>query len=104
MNKQISINTQQFSAASQAAQKFVINCRGCGKTVDLVTFNEAGKIVGSNIDEIIKRVATGDIHIIVRPEALLICLDSLLAAEFVSLQKARFNASTRRNAAPKANC
>lgn len=67
---------------SPVAQKYLIRCRTCGKIVDLVTFGEASEIIGAALDQIIEYAATGEIHVIVRPEAMLVCLNSLLAVNF----------------------
>lgn len=65
------------------SQTYEAWCRGCGKDTDLVTFHEAVQIVGTDLDTVIKYVAKGNIHLGIRPEALLICLNSLVeVAEF----------------------
>ena len=65
---------------------YVGMCRGCWKTVEMVSFHEAVQIVGVGLDEIIKRTANGSLHLGIRPEALLVCLDSLLQADFKKLK------------------
>lgn len=66
-------------------QLYATWCAGCGKDVDLVTFNEAANITGTSIDAMVEQAAKGKLHLGIRPEALLICLNSLLKAEkFVS--------------------
>jgi hypothetical protein len=59
-------------------------CRGCRKTVEMVSFREAVQIVGIELNELIRRAAGGSLHLGIRPEALLICLDSLLQSNFGS--------------------
>lgn len=57
---------------------YATQCRGCGAEVELVTFDEAAKIVGTSIDAIINCAARGKLHLGIVPEALLVCLNSLL--------------------------
>lgn len=56
-------------------------CRGCGKETDLVSFHEAAEIVGKDLDAVINQVAKGRVHLGIRPEALLVCLNSLLGVD-----------------------
>jgi hypothetical protein len=56
-------------------------CAGCGKTVELVKIDEAALIAGTGVEPIIERAARRKIHLGIRPEALLFCVDSLLQKE-----------------------
>lgn len=78
LNEKFLVNTKRMQIVSFASERYTTLCSGCGKTVDLATFAEASEIVNANIDEIINRVASGAVHVVIRPEALLVCLDSLL--------------------------
>lgn len=73
---------QKITLLNSQTNSFVGMCRGCWKTVEMVSFHEAVQIVGVELDEIIRRAASGSLHLGIRPEALLICLDSLLQADF----------------------
>ena len=85
MKANISITPpQKITLLSRQTNSYIGLCRGCWKTVEMVSFQEAGQIVGANLDEVIKRAASGSLHLGIRPEALLICLDSLLQADFKS--------------------
>lgn len=63
------------------SQTYAAWCRGCGRETDLVSFYEATKIVGKDMDTVINHVAKGSIHLGIRPEALLVCLNSLLSVD-----------------------
>jgi hypothetical protein len=54
-------------------------CAGCRDTVELVRIDEAARIAGTDADEVITRAAAGEIHLGLRPEALLFCVNSLVA-------------------------
>ncbi len=53
-------------------------CRGCRAPTEMVTFAEAADIVCTDVNRIIEQTAAGKVHLGVRPEALLVCLNSLL--------------------------
>lgn len=75
---------QKITLLNRQTNSYVGMCRGCWKTVEMVGFHEAVQIVGVDFDEIIKRASSGALHLGIRPEALLICLESLLQADFGS--------------------
>ena len=60
------------------SQIYATACAGCGEEVELVTFPAAAKIVGESVDAVIEQAAKGNIHLGIRPEAMLVCLNSLL--------------------------
>jgi ribosomal protein S27E len=60
------------------SQLYAAWCAGCGAETEMVTFAEAAKITCDDIDLVIAQVAGGNVHLGIRPEAMLICLDSLL--------------------------
>jgi hypothetical protein len=53
-------------------------CKGCLADVEMITFAEAANIICSSVDRVIQRAAKGGIHLGVRPEAMLVCMNSLL--------------------------
>ena len=55
-------------------------CAGCGATVELVRAEEAAAIAGTDLDAVIERAASGEVHLGLRPEALLFCVNSLVAS------------------------
>lgn len=65
------------------SQRYATWCAGCGEDVELVKVEEAAEIAGTNVDSIIRHAAGGRIHLGIRPEALLFCLNSLLRASGV---------------------
>lgn len=67
------------------SQTYEAWCRGCGKETDLITFREAAKIVGADLDTVIAHAAKGSIHLGIRPEALLVCVNSLLGVAELSV-------------------
>jgi hypothetical protein len=60
------------------AHIYLTHCAGCGREVELVTFDDAAKIIGTNRDAIIRLAAGAELHLGIVPEALLVCLNSLL--------------------------
>lgn len=83
MNVNVSLTPpQKITLLNCRTNSFVGMCRGCWKEVEMVSFQEAVQIVGVGLDEIINKTASGSLHLGIRPEALLICLDSLLQADF----------------------
>lgn len=75
---------QKIRLLSCQTNNYVGVCRGCRKAVEMVSFREAVQIVGAELDELIQLAASGSLHLGIRPEALLICLESLLQADFKS--------------------
>lgn len=67
-------------------------CPACFKTIEMITFHEACEIAAAELDDVIKLATVGKLHLGIRPEAVLICLDSLLAANFPAKAK---NSPTR---------
>ena len=59
-------------------------CRGCRAETEMVTFAEAADIICTDVDRIIEQTAAGKVHLGVRPEALLVCLNSLLRVNRIS--------------------
>jgi hypothetical protein len=58
---------------------YVTKCAGCSNCeVDLVSFQEAAKIAGTNLEGIIYLASTGVLHLALTPDAFLICLNSLI--------------------------
>ncbi len=76
--RKIVIEVKRVRAVCRRSRVYVTQCAGCGTEVELVTFDDAAKIFGTNIDAVIKLAAGGEIHIGIVPEALLVCLNSLL--------------------------
>lgn len=59
-------------------------CRGCREETEMVTFAEAADIICTDVDRIIEQTAAGKVHLGVRPEVLLVCLNSLLRVNHIS--------------------
>lgn len=78
---------QRITPLCQKTESYVGLCRGCQKLVEMVAFREAVQIVGVKLDVLIKQAASGSLHLGIRPEALLICLDSLLKTDFQTVKK-----------------
>lgn len=79
-NRKVVIAPNQIKVCRHS-QTYEAWCRGCGRKTGLVTFREAAKIVGTDLDTVIKHAAKGSIHLGIRPEALLVCLNSLLGVD-----------------------
>jgi hypothetical protein len=60
------------------AQLYASWCSGCRADVEMVTFAEAASIACTSVDSIIEQAAKGKVHLGIRPEAMLVCLNSLL--------------------------
>ena len=103
MNKQFLIKAPRTQIVLRASDRYLTECGICNKTVDLVTFAEASEIVGVGVDEIIDRSAAGVLHIAVRPEALLVCLSSLLASDFPKTRET-FVYRANQQLIPKLSC
>ena len=73
---------QKIMPMCKQTNSYVGQCRSCHKLVEMVGFREAVQIVGVDLNELITRAASGSLHLGIRPEALLICLDSLLQTDF----------------------
>lgn len=88
MKSRISLTPpQKIMPLCSQTKIYVGVCRGCHKSVEMVGFREAVQIVGIELNELIKRAASGSLHLGIRPEALLICLDSLLQLDFRAAKK-----------------
>lgn len=59
-------------------------CKGCRQETEMVTFAEAADILCADVDRVIEQTASGRVHLGVRPEALLVCLNSLLRVNQIS--------------------
>lgn len=75
------IEVDHVHAISPISPRYETWCSGCGDEVELVRIDEAAEITGTNTTAIIERAAAGEIHIAIRPEALLFCVNSLLRYE-----------------------
>jgi ribosomal protein S27E len=53
-------------------------CRGCRAETEMVTFAEAADIICTDINKVVEQTAGGEVHLGIRPEAMLVCLNSLL--------------------------
>ncbi len=69
-------------AINYSSHPFSMWCRGCRANVETVSLKEAAEITRTNTNEVITYAAQGKIHLGIRPEAVLFCLDSLLKEFF----------------------
>jgi hypothetical protein len=72
------IEVDRVHIMSPLSPRYETWCRGCGAEVELVKIDEAAEIAGTNTAAIIERAAAGEIHLAIRPEALLFCTNSLV--------------------------
>lgn len=72
------IEVDRVRVISQFSQRYATWCAGCGETIELVKIEEAASIAGTSADTVIERAASGKIHLGIRPEALLFCVNSLI--------------------------
>jgi hypothetical protein len=72
------IEVERIRAVCRHSHIYLTHCAGCSAEVELVTFDDAAKIIGTNRDAIIKLAAGGELHLEIVPEALLVCLTLLL--------------------------
>jgi hypothetical protein len=59
-------------------------CRGCRAETEMVTFAEAAEIICTDVEKVVEQTADGKVHLGIRPEALLVCLNSLLRVNRLS--------------------
>lgn len=82
MNKKIVVNSPHaIEPSALGADGFSGWCLGCGQAVEMVAFRQAARIAQIGLDDLILVAARGELHLGVRPEALLICLNSLLECD-----------------------
>lgn len=79
--KRMIVEIERVRKVSNLSEVYETLCAGCNEEVELVTFAEASKIAGTSVDAVIKRAAKGEVHLGLVPEALLVCLNSLLAVQ-----------------------
>lgn len=75
------IEVDRVHFMSPLSPRYETWCSGCGQEVELVRIDEAAKIAGTGTTAIIERAAAGEIHMAIRPEALLFCVNSLFRYE-----------------------
>lgn len=69
---------EQMRVISPPARLYAAWCRGCRAETEMVTFSEAAEIICTDIEKVVEQTAGGKVHLGVRPEALLVCVNSLL--------------------------
>ena len=69
---------EQIRVVSPKSRLYAGWCRGCSEETEMVTFAEAAEIICTDVDKIVEQTAAGRVHLGIRPEALLVCLNSLL--------------------------
>ncbi len=80
MKRKPFIAVERIRRLSPFAASYATFCAGCGATVELVRPEEAAAIAGTDLDAVIERAASGDVHLGIRPETLLFCVNSLVAS------------------------
>jgi ribosomal protein S27E len=53
-------------------------CKGCRAETEMVTFAEAADIICTDVNKVVEQTAGGEVHLGIRREAMLVCLNSLL--------------------------
>jgi DNA polymerase III alpha subunit (gram-positive type) len=76
--RRIVVETNRVQRVANHSDVYTTHCAGCRNKVELVTFQEAAKITGSPIEKIVRRAAKGELHLGLVPEAMLVCLNSLM--------------------------
>jgi hypothetical protein len=69
---------EQIRIISPHSKLYAAWCRGCCTETEMVTFAEAADIISTDVEKVVEQTAGGRVHLGVRPEALLVCLNSLL--------------------------
>lgn len=75
---------EQIETICPRAKLYAGWCRGCRSETEMVTFAEAAEIIAADADRVIEQTAAGKVHLGIRPEALLVCLNSLLRVNQIS--------------------
>lgn len=68
----------QISVVCPHSKLYAAWCRGCRRETEMVTFTEAADIICTDVKKVVEQTAAGRVHLGIRPEALLVCLNSLL--------------------------
>lgn len=76
--RRIVVEVNRVQRVAEHSHVYTTYCAGCRNKVELVTFQEAAKITGGSIEKIVRRAAKGELHLGLVPEAMLVCLNSLL--------------------------
>lgn len=69
---------EQIRVLCPQTKSYAAWCRGCRAETEMVTFDEAAEIICRDVEKIVGQTASGKVHLGVRREALLVCLNSLL--------------------------
>jgi hypothetical protein len=75
---------EQIKLVCPQSKLYAAWCRGCRAKTEMVTFAEAAEIICTDIEKVVEQTADGEVHLGIRPEALLVCLNSLLRANRLS--------------------
>ena len=75
---------EQIRVVCPRAKLYAAWCRGCRAETEMVTFPEAADIICHDLSKVIEQTAAGKVHLGIRPEALLVCLNSLLRVNQMS--------------------
>ena len=69
---------EQIREVCPRSKLYAAWCRGCRAETEMVTFAEAADIICTDVDKVIEQTAAGEVHLGIRSEAMLVCLNSLL--------------------------
>lgn len=69
---------EQIRVVCPHANLYAAWCRGCRAETEMITFAEAADIICADFDKVVEQTAGGKVHLGIRREALLVCLNSLL--------------------------
>ncbi len=75
---------EQIRVICPQSKLYAAWCRGCRKETEMVTFDEAANIICTDIEKVVEQTAIGEVHLGIRPEAMLVCLNSLLRVNHIS--------------------
>jgi hypothetical protein len=69
---------EQIRVVCPQTKLYAAWCRGCRAETEMITFAEAADIICTKVEKVVEQTAGGKVHLGVRSEALLVCLNSLL--------------------------
>jgi hypothetical protein len=69
---------EQIKLVCPHSKLYAVWCRGCRAETEMVTFAEAADIICTDVEKVVEQTADGVVHLGIRPEAMLVCLNSLL--------------------------
>ena len=74
---ELKVERHEFFVDSKSAKPSLFRCEKCGGLTPFITLGEVVGALGSTHEEILRRIETGEIHFLERPDETLVCLASL---------------------------